>query len=84
MLPPVFSNEKSWTRVNCHSRRGFTECDVVFGNHGPNDTEDPDLLFNRILVALGGTTCNPVEATGRRKAAPAINVLFHLLERGKK
>ena len=46
---------------------------------GPNDTEDPDLLVDRILVALGGTTCNPVEATGRRKAAPAINVLSHLL-----
>ena len=65
--------------VNRHSRRSFSEGDVVFGNHGPNDTEDPDLLVDRILVALGGTTCNPVEAMGRRKAAPAINVLFYLL-----
>ncbi len=73
MLPLVFS------RVNCHSRRGFSVGDVVFINHVLNDTEDPDLLFNRILVALGGTTCNPVEVTGRREAAPAIKVLFHLL-----
>ena len=62
-----------------YAPRSFGEGDVVFRNHGPNNTEDPDLLFNRILVALGGTTCNPVEATGRREAAPAINVLFHLL-----
>jgi hypothetical protein len=28
--------------------------DVVFVNHGLNDTEDPDLLFDRTLVVLGG------------------------------
>jgi hypothetical protein len=41
-----------------------------------NDTEDLDLLLDRVLIALGGTAFNLVEATGRREAAPAINVLF--------
>jgi hypothetical protein len=74
----LFSPTRNHGLVNHHSRRSFSEGDVVFGNQGPNDTEDPDLLVDRILVALGGTTYNLVEATGRRKSAPAINVL-HLL-----
>ena len=43
-----------------------------------------DLLLGRVLIALGGTASNSLEATGIRVATPAIDVLFHiLLKKGK-
>ena len=75
MIPPICGSSLERLGFKRYHGQPDNKNTLVF----PNDTEDPDLLVDRILVALGGTTCNPVEATGRRKAAPAINVLSHLL-----